>query len=108
MRKFLWLLVFFFFILSGCSSHYYIRKSDSLKIYLKMPNAGMVYFASSLDGYELHPAMKHGRDTWIITVKAGAEFSYFYLVDGEVYLPDCRFRENDDFGCENCVYLPGM
>jgi hypothetical protein len=36
------------------------------------------------------------------------QFSYFYLVDGEVFLPECTLTESDDFGSRNCVYAPGM
>ena len=32
----------------------------------------------------------------------------FYIVDGAVYLPQCRLKEQDDFGSANCLYIPGM
>ena len=41
-----------------------------------------------------------------ITVAAKAEFSYFYIVDGVVHVPECKFYEKDDFGSYNCVYVP--
>jgi hypothetical protein len=43
-----------------------------------------------------------------VSVPAGLQFSYFYLVDGEVYVPECAFSESDGFGSRNCVFVPGM
>jgi hypothetical protein len=43
---------------------------------------------------------------WKVTLSRLNEFKYFYLVDGKAYLPDCRLRENDDFGSNNCVFSP--
>jgi hypothetical protein len=34
------------------------------------------------------------------------EFSYFYVVDGTLYLPSCNYMEYDDFGNKNCIYQP--
>lgn len=95
-------------VASGCTSHSHRLKSDTLYLYLKRPHAKVVSFACSLDGYELHKAEKIGRTTWQIAVPAGVEFRYFYIVDNLIYLPPCKFRETDDFGSENCIYVPGM
>jgi hypothetical protein len=64
-------------------------------------------FASSSDAYAAHAATRVGETTWEITVPGRTEFNYFYIVDGIVYLPECRFHENDDFGSKNCIYKPG-
>ncbi|MGD1973087.1 MAG: hypothetical protein PVH37_18805 [Desulfobacterales bacterium] len=93
--------------LLGCAAtHRYEIQSNRVTFYLKSPVARAVAFASSLDGYELHKAEKVGRTRWKVTVSANSEFSYFYLVDGAVHVPDCQFYEKDDFGSRNCIYVP--
>ena len=97
-----------FLILTGCASHYVKVKDDSAFIYLKNPEARLVYFLSSLDGYEIHEANKTNGNIWWVRVPNKKEFSYFYIVDGKAFLPDCAFREKDGFGSENCIYIPTM
>ena len=93
--------------LAGCAAtHYHESQSDSVTFYLRMPNAGGVDFASSLDGYQLHKAEKAGIARWKITVATNSEFRYFYIVDGAVFIPECQFYEKDDFGSRNCLYVP--
>jgi hypothetical protein len=106
-RKLL-LLVIPALFLTGCAHHYYQFSGSDLEIYLKAPGASSVLFASSLDGYEPHPALKAGRSTWVVHVPKDREFSYFYKVDGRVFVPECAYREYDDLGSESCVYIPGM
>ena len=93
--------------LGGCTAaHYYERQSDRVTFYLQAPGAQQVVFACSLDEYNPHPAGKAGDSRWKVSVTAGSEFRYFYIVDGAVYVPDCKFYEKDDFGSRNCVYVP--
>ena len=93
--------------LEGCAAtHYYERQSDRVTFYLKAPGARKVAFASSLDAYRPHLASKAGDSCWVVSVTDGSEFQYFYIVDGAVYVPECRFYEQDDFGSRNCVYMP--
>ncbi len=92
--------------LSGCaSSHYVETQADSVVFFLQMPEAGRVQFASSADRYALHDTIRDSSGTWRISVPSGADLKYFYLVDGSVYVPECRYKETDDFGSENCLYL---
>ena len=101
--------VVFLIVLAGCGGgHYYQEKEGMVGIYLNRADADLVYFASSLDCYKLHKADKIDDDTWEVRVSSSEEFKYFYIVDGDVYIPACRIREKDDFGSENCVYVPGM
>ena len=93
---------------AGCSSHYYRVKGDTVNIYLKKPEARTVFFAFSKEGYALHRAIKDSSTTWKVTVPAGAEFKYFYIVDESVFVPSCRLTEKDDFGSVNCIFTPGM
>ena len=95
------------FALSGCASSHYIEKNkDSLQIFLKMPEATSVQFASSVDAHKIHDARQNKSGLWQVTLPLGLEMKYFYIVDGKVYLPECQFKERDDFGSENCLYIP--
>jgi hypothetical protein len=94
-------------LLSSCSAHHYIVQSDQgTHLYLEIPRARSVIFASSSDAYAARAASRISETTWEITVPGRTEFKYFYIVDGKVYLPECRFHENDDFGSKNCIYRP--
>jgi len=95
-------------MLFGCAHHYYLYEDSNVMIYLKAPDATSVYFAASLDGFELHPARKIDRKTWVFSLPYDRQFSYFYVIDGAVFIPECKYRENDDFGGANCVFIPGM
>ena len=110
MRKFtlLPLAMAVLFVFSGCAPHYYRVKPDGLEIYLKMADAQTVELACTTGELHIYRARKVGRTLWAVTVPSRREFSYFYLVDGADYLPDCLLRESDDFGSENCIYQPGM
>jgi hypothetical protein len=95
-------------MLTGCASHDYVEKNNQLYLSLNKPEAKTVYFASSLDGFRLHRMERLGGNKWQIVVPAGRELRYFYIVDDLVFTPPCRFKERDDFGTENCVYVPEM
>ena len=102
-----WALAVFILLGISCHSvHYYSVKDDTVIFYLNLPGAENVYFAHSLDDYIHHNVMadKNGRREFAVT--ANFEFRYFYIVDGSVYLPECEFRESDDFGFENCIFVP--
>jgi hypothetical protein len=107
MRRIMIVALFLGF-LPGCASHYHRIVDKGLSLYLKAPEARTVLFASSLDGYVPHPAERVDRKTWIVRMPADREFGYFYIIDGAVAVPDCACRENDEFGSENCIYIPGM
>ncbi len=94
--------------LTGCATHFYRQKGDLLHIYLKTPDAETVTFAHSKDGFKLHPAEHIDSDTWRVTLPGEYEFTYFYMIDGKPFLPPCRFTEKDDFGSENCIFVPDM
>jgi hypothetical protein len=95
------------FYLAGCAAtHYHERQSDRVTFYLKVPEARGVVFASSLDAYSPHLASRADGSRWVVSVAAGSEFRYFYIVDGAVYVPECKFYEKDDFGSRNCIYVP--
>jgi hypothetical protein len=88
------------------AAHYYSVEYDTVTFCLDLTGAKNVYLAHSLDNYIPHKAkaVKDGR--WEFSMTANFEFRYFYIVDGGVYLPECQFRETDDFGSENCIFVP--
>ncbi|MCK5517346.1 MAG: hypothetical protein KAI39_10765 [Desulfobulbaceae bacterium] len=95
------------FLSFGCSTHHYTSENhDSVSLYLRLPDASHVQFASSMDTYQLHETHKNGFGFWQINILLTPESSYFYIVDDAVYIPDCRFKETDDFGSQNCLYMP--
>ena len=92
--------------LSGCApTHYVETQADLIVFFLQMPEAGRVQFASSSDRYALHDTIRDSSGTWRISVPSDGDLRYFYLVDGSVYVPECQFKETDDFGSKNCLYL---
>lgn len=88
--------------------HYYENRGNTVQIFLNHSDAHEVYFLSSLDHFRLHPAERIDKNTWMVQVASDTEFRYFYIVDGSVYIPACRMTENDDFGSQNCLYVPGL
>ena len=91
------------FLLLGCSLSRVAPQTDAIHLEILFPDAGEVFFASSLDGFSLHPAAKGKDGRWRISVTAKTEFRYFFLVDGKQVLPPCRMKEADDFGFYNCI-----
>lgn len=89
---------------AGCASHYVHQDGERADFYLYCPQAHDVALATSLDEFVPRRAHRNGHDLWVVTVPADHEFSYFYLVDGKVFKPDCRMVEQDDFGGTNCVF----
>ncbi len=93
-------------LLTGCASHYYRVSGNSADIFLRT-KAHEVYFFSSLDNYQPQKACQQSKNLWRVTVPDKTEFSYFYRVDGRIFLPtECRYTEYDDFGSKNCIYAP--
>jgi hypothetical protein len=88
----------------GCASHYIRQDNGHTDFYLRLPEAHAVALATSLDGFARRPARRASADIWVVSVATAREFSYFYLVDGKVLIPECRMIEQDDFGGTNCVY----
>lgn len=89
----------------GCSSHYYKQQGDEVSLYLKRPEANKVDFRSSLDGFESHP-VRNVDNKWVVIVPSNNSFKYYYVVDGQFFLPPCQYIERDDFGGRNCIFDP--
>jgi len=92
----------------GCSSHHYKVSEGFVSFYLKNKEAKTVEFLYSIDDFRGHPAYKIKEGTWEIRVPVEKEFSYFYLVDGKMFVPECTMKEMDDFGHENCLFTQDM
>jgi hypothetical protein len=94
---------------TGCavSSQFGTGASGEVTLYLNAPDARSVVFLSSRDNYLGHALDRDADGLWVKKGLADEEFRYFYLVDGNVLIPDCRYREADDFGQVNCIHLPG-
>ena len=93
------------FFVTGCADHSYFREDDRVHFRLKDGHAREVLFSSSLEGFGLQRTQKIDAAIWEVTVP-DRELTYFYIVDGKIHLPDCRYREMDDFGSYNCLYRP--
>jgi hypothetical protein len=106
MKKWFLLLYIMVFWIVGCAGHFYRIEKGKVTFYLELSAARRVEFAYSLDEYKLRMVKKKGTGTWEISVPADLEFGYFFMVDGVVYLPECQYREADDFGSENCIFVP--
>lgn len=106
MSRQLLFLILAMFVVAGCTGHHYTTESpDSVVFFLYQPDAGNVQFASSVDKYMLHDTRKNRLGFWEISRLLTTGSLYFYVVDGSVYIPDCPYKENDDFGSTNCLYL---
>ena len=108
MKKVFRSLITFCLLCVGCVTHYATINADRVNLYLRMPKAKNVYFAASLNDFALYRPRKLSSGIWEVTLPATREFTYFYKVDDDIYLPDCKLREKDDFGDENCIFLPDM
>ncbi len=106
MKTWVLLTTALFLWVSGCVTHYYKIQQNTVTFYLELQAAQRVYFAHSIDNYRLHMVKKSKSGAWEISVPSDFEFNYFYVVDGAVYLPLCEFKEIDDFGSENCIFVP--
>ncbi len=107
MRTFGFTCLLTLFVLSGCATHYHRIQDDRLHVYMKKSGAKEVLFVSSVDRFQPRRAERTTSNAWAVSLPYTSEFKYFYIVDGTVWLPGCRFREKDDFGSENCLFFEG-
>lgn len=94
-------------MLSGCSTHFYKVQEDEVTIYLRQPDVETPVFFCSLDDYSARK-MKKKLGFWMVTLPANNPFRYFYVLDGNPFIPSCKMREYDDFGSENCIFEPEL
>ena len=94
--------------LGGCATPHQTIKGDQVYLYLKEADSRTAFFASSLDGFQRHALSRQTQSVWYINLPADQEFTYFYILDNQPFIPDCLHREKDDFGFENCIFTPDL
>ena len=99
------LIAFFMIFTTGCVTHNQQIQGNKLAFYLKKTNARQVFLVTSLDDFKPRKAIPID-DQWLVLLPADKTFRYYYLVDGKIFLPPCKMKENDDFGSENCIFDP--
>jgi hypothetical protein len=92
-------------MLEGCATHAISQYSDDVvELRLFRPFADQVFLYCSADEFKPQQANANIWWYWTVKVNYGKDFSYFYIVDGQVVTPDCDLREHDDFGSYNCLH----
>jgi hypothetical protein len=94
------------FVAGGFAAHYHVINRGHVELFLTAPQAQSVVLVVSSDPFLQVQALRDDSGVWKATLNRLSEFKYFYLVDGKTYLPDCRLKEKDDFGSNNCVFSP--
>ena len=95
-------------LLPGCVSHRYRISEENVHFYLRLSSAQRVSLCSSLDGFMPHAAARAANGFWVVALPSDRPFSYFYIVDGDAFVPDCTLAEDDGFGAKNCLFDPEL
>ena len=95
-----------FLLTAGCTVRHYEIINQELHLYVQKPDADEVYFFSSIDEFQPHKVRENDSGDWEAVLPSNIEFKYFFTVDGKLFIPECKFKEQDDFGSENCIYTP--
>jgi hypothetical protein len=90
----------------GCTAHYHVVINGHVEMYLMAPQAQSVVLVIAGDPFQKVQALRDASGTWKSTLNQSGEFKYFYIVDDKAFLPDCRLKEHDDFGADNCIFTP--
>jgi hypothetical protein len=93
-------------VLAGCGLHDSALRGNRAELVLSAPGARSVVLVVTGDRFEQIAARPDDHGSWIVSVPATEEFAYFYLLDGEPHVPDCRFKEHDELGTMNCIFMP--
>ena len=101
------LLLGLILLTTGCATHYYTVNGKQLALVLDKSDARQVMVACSLDGFEPRQAVKEN-GLWVVSLPSNESFRYYYVLDGELYVPPCKMKEYDDFGSENCIFDPHL
>ncbi len=100
------LVAFFITVTAGCGvTHTQQVQGKNLALYLKKADAHQVFLVTSLDGFKPQKAIPMDGQ-WVVFLPSNKIFRYYYVLDGKIFLPPCRMKENDDFGSENCIFDP--
>jgi len=78
------------------------QNDQSVKMSFKT-EAEEVIFYSSANGFKPLQASKNG-EWWTVTINNTKKMKYFLKTDENIYIPECKMKEFDDFGGELCIY----
>ncbi|MGB3211040.1 MAG: hypothetical protein WBB19_10080 [Desulforhopalus sp.] len=101
------IFAFVLVFLGGCSSHLYRIDANRVTLSLKHRTAQTLFFVCSLDGFQAR-RLKKNDGVWAIDLPANKPFTYFYIVNDEIFIPACAVKEKDDFGSMNCIFVPEL
>ncbi len=96
------------FAASGCQ-HQQLNiapRAQGVDLILNAPGARTVQLVTSLKQFAPLAANEIESGRWHVYLPENMPFRYYYRIDGHIFLPDCRQREMDDFGSQNCIYDP--
>lgn len=93
-------------VAGGCAAHYHVVDNGHVEMYLTAPQAQSVVLVVAGNPFQKVQALRDASGTWKATLSQYGEFKYFYIMDNKAFLPDCRLKEHDDFGSDNCVFSP--
>lgn len=97
------------FLVGGCARQHSVKTDGNMLIFHYLDaTAKEIILATSQDNFHYHPATKIKGDLWEVGLPLVKEFTYFYIVDGQVRLPDCSDKVLDDFEGKNCFYSHTM
>ena len=89
-------------LISGCATVKVRHTGDTMEMSFKTEAQQVVFYGSD-NGYA--PVQTENRNGWwYVAVRSTKKLKYFLKTDGQVYLPECRMKEQDDFGGELCIY----
>ena len=108
MKRPIILMLFTLGMMVGCAAPYQKMIGDQVVLHLKDATGQTAFFASSLDGFQRHPLTRNSKNSWRITLPADQEFTYFFILDHRPVIPECPYKEKDDFGFENCIFTPNL
>ena len=102
-------LLVFIALATGCARQHTVQAhGNELTLSYENSDAHEVFFAYSADNFQYMAANREPGGSWQVTIPLHKEFTYFYIVDGAVTLPECPDTVLDDFGSKNCFYQYGM
>ncbi len=105
MKRFSILFLFMLLILYGCAGST-VKPAETILLTINRPEAEKVRFFSSLDGFKARAVRQNTLGNWQVVLPSDQPFAYFFQVDGLPALPNCLFREFDDFGTQHCLHVP--
>lgn len=92
-------------VITGCTVPYVKKSQNSISFFYNKTNAKNVVFYSDLNSFKGEPFTQK-EEYWVYSMDKPAdtnEIKFFYKVDGNVVVPDCRMKIDDGFGGKLCI-----